>query len=40
MSMSSIVEETYLYESMNHFDQLPEFDKELKKLGSKYPSLY
>ena len=38
--MSSIAQETHLYESMNHFDQLPEFDKELKKLGSKYPSLY
>ncbi len=27
------------YESMSHFNQLPEFQKELKRLGSKYPSL-
>lgn len=25
---------------MNHFDRLPEFEKELKRLGTKYPSLY
>jgi mRNA-degrading endonuclease RelE of RelBE toxin-antitoxin system len=25
---------------MSHFDQLPEFQKELKRLGAKYPSLY
>jgi len=24
---------------MSHFNQLPEFQKELKRLGSKYPSL-
>src|ERR1035437_3078239 len=40
MSMSSIVQEAHQYESMSRFDQLPEFYKELKKLGSKYPSLY
>jgi len=24
---------------MNHFDKLPEFEKEFKRLGNKYPSL-
>ncbi len=28
------------YEIMSHFSQLPEFQKDLKKLASKYPSLH
>lgn len=28
-----------LFENMSHFKQLPEFDKEFKKLSKKYPSL-
>lgn len=27
------------YENMNHFNRLPEFEKELKRLERKYPSL-
>lgn len=39
MNMCFTVRRRHLYENMNHFNQLPEFQKELKKLGSKYPSL-
>ena len=28
-----------LYVSMNHFNRLPEFEKELKRIEKKYPSL-
>ena len=27
------------YENMNHFNRLPEFNKEFQKLSKKYPSL-
>jgi len=39
MSTSSIVQKIHRYGSMKRFDRLPEFEKELKKLGNKYPSL-
>ena len=29
-----------LYENMSHFNQLPDFEKELEKLSKKYSSLY
>lgn len=40
MSTSSTVRRIHQYESMSSFSQSPEFQKELKKLGGKYPSLY
>lgn len=39
MSMCFTVRRRRLCENMSHFNQSPEFQKELKKLGNKYPSL-
>ena len=39
MSMSSIDRKKPPYENMKRFNSLPKFDKELKRLGGKYPSL-
>lgn len=38
--MSSIVRRRLQSENMSHFEQLPEFEKEVKRLGDKYPSLF
>lgn len=37
--MCSIVRKKHQCENMNHFNQLPEFQKEFSKLFKKYPSL-
>ena len=39
MSMFSIVRKKPQYENMSHFNSLPEFEKDLKRLSKKYPSL-
>ena len=39
MSMCFIVRKKPQYAHMSHFEQLPEFQKELSKLSKKYPSL-
>lgn len=39
MNMCFIVRKKHQYENMNHFKQLPEFEKEFSKLSSKYRSL-
>ena len=39
MSMSFIDQKKLLYENMNHFNQLREFEKEFSKLSNKYKSL-
>ena len=39
MNMFSIVRKKPQYENMSHFNSLPEFEKDLKRLSKKYPSL-
>lgn len=39
MSMFFTVRKKHRYENMSHFNLLPEFEKDFKRLSGKYPSL-